>query len=54
MKHPPNTTLLERALSPVDLRAKMISAHHNRLQELVFPWRHKIEMKLKVLTGNFF
>ncbi|MGD8933316.1 MAG: universal stress protein [Gammaproteobacteria bacterium] len=51
---PPNTTLLERTLSPVDLQAKMIAEHQERLQELVSPWSHKIEMKLKVLTGILF
>jgi nucleotide-binding universal stress UspA family protein len=51
---PPDTTLFERTLSPVDLQAKMIAEHQDRLQELVSPWSHKIEMKVKVLTGILF
>ena len=51
---PPDTTLLERTLSAIDLKAKMIAAHQNRLQQLVSPWSRKIEMKLKVLTGILF
>jgi nucleotide-binding universal stress UspA family protein len=51
---PPNTTLLERTLSSIDLQAQMITAHQNRLQKLVSPWGHKIKMKLKVLTGILF
>jgi nucleotide-binding universal stress UspA family protein len=51
---PPNTTLLERALSSIDLQAQMIAAHQKRLQELVSHWSHKIEIKSKVLTGILF
>ena len=51
---PPNTTLLERTLSPIDLQDQMIRAHQNRLQELASHWSQKIEIKLKVLTGILF
>jgi nucleotide-binding universal stress UspA family protein len=50
----PNTTLYERIMSPVDLQAKMIAEHQNRLQELVSPWSQNIEIKTRVLTGILF
>lgn len=51
---PPNTTLLERTLSPVDLQAKIAMEHQKRLDELVSAWEKKIEIKSKVLTGISF
>jgi len=51
---PPNTTLLERTLSPIDLQEQMIAAHQKRLQDLVSCWSHKIEIQFKVLTGILF
>jgi nucleotide-binding universal stress UspA family protein len=51
---PPNTTLLERTLSPIDLQEQMIVAHQKRLQDLVSCWSNKIEITFKVLTGIVF
>ena len=51
---PPDTTLFERTMSPIDLQAEIIAEHQNRLQELVSPWSQKIEIKTKVLTGILF
>ena len=51
---PPDTTLFERTMSSIDLQAEIIAEHQNRLQELVSPLDHKIEIKTKVLTGILF
>ena len=51
---PPNTTLLERTLSPIDLQEQMIVAHQKRLQDLVSCWSHKIDIEFKVRTGIVF
>ena len=51
---PPNTTLFERTMSPIDLQTELIAVHQNRLQELVLPWGQKTEIKTKVLTGILF
>lgn len=51
---PPNTTLFERTLLSIDLQAEIIAEHQNRLQALVSPLGHKIEIKIKVLTGILF
>ena len=51
---PPNTTLLERTLSPVDLQEKIVMEHQKKLEEIVLPWSKKIEIKSKLLTGTLF
>lgn len=51
---PPNTTLLERTLSPVDLQEKIVIEHQKKLEEMVSPWRNKIGIKFKVLAGILF
>ena len=51
---PPNTTLFERTMSPIDLQAEMIAEHQNLIQELISPWKQNIEIKIKVLTGILF
>ena len=51
---PPNTTLLERTLSPVDLQEKIVMEHQKKLEEMVSPWSKKIEIKSKLLTGTLF
>ena len=48
---PPNTTLMERTLSPIDLQAKMIEEHQKRLQELVASLRSNIEIQTNILIG---
>ena len=51
---PPNTTLFERTLSPVDLQKKIVIEHQKKLEEMVSPWSNKIEIKSKLLTGTLF
>ena len=51
---PPNTTLFERTLSPVDLQKKIVIEHQKKLEEMVSPWSKKIEIKSKLLTGTLF
>ena len=51
---PPNTTLMERTLSPIDLQAKMIEEHQKRLQELVASLNSNIEIQTRILTGEPF
>jgi len=48
---PPNTKLLDRVLSSVDLQAKIVAEHKNRLQELVASWSRNTEIQTEVLTG---
>ncbi len=48
---PPNTKLLDRALSHDDLKTKMVEEHRQRLEELVAPWRVNIEIPIDVLSG---
>ena len=51
---PPNTKLLERVLSPVDLQAMMIEEHRQRLEEMVKLWNENVEIQIKVLSGLSF
>ena len=48
---PPNTKLLERVMSPVDLQAMMIEEHRQRLEEMVKLWNENVEIQIKVLSG---
>jgi len=48
---PPDTKLLERVLSPVDLHAKMVEEHRHGLEELIAPWRGNVDIQMKVLSG---
>ena len=51
---PANTKLLERVMSPVNLQAKMVAEHENKLEKLIAPWSTKIKIKHKVLSGISF
>ena len=48
---PPNTKLLERVMSPVDLQAMMIEEQRQRLEEMVKLWNENVEIQIKVLSG---
>ncbi|MFV9615064.1 MAG: universal stress protein [Gammaproteobacteria bacterium] len=51
---PPNTTLMERTLSPVDLQGKLVVEHQKGLQELVASLKSNIEIQTRILTGEPF
>jgi universal stress protein E len=50
----PNTTLYERTLSSADLQAQIVMEHQRRLDDLISPWKRKIEIESRVLTGITF
>jgi len=51
---PPNTTLMERVLSPVDLQAILVEEHQKRLQELVASLNNNIKIHTRILIGESF
>ncbi len=51
---PPNTTLMDRVMSPVNLQEKMVEAHRNGLRELVENLNSQLEIHTEVLTGIAF
>ena len=48
---PPDTKLLKRALSRKDLHARMVEEHRQGLEEMIAPWKSKVDVKIKVLSG---
>ena len=48
---PPNTKLMDRVMSPVNLQAKIVEAHQNGLRELVTSLSSNIEINTEVLAG---
>lgn len=50
----PNTTLMERTLSPVDLQEKLVAEHQKGLQELVASFKSNIKIQTRILTGEPF
>lgn len=48
---PPNTKLLERVLSPVDLQEKVVITYQNKLKQLIAPWEKTLEIQTQVLIG---
>ena len=51
---PANTKLLDRVLSAVNIQAKIVVEHEAKLEQLIAPWRKKIEIKSTVLSGIVF
>ncbi len=51
---PPNTTLMERTLSPVDLQGILVAEHQEKLQALVTSLNNNIEIKARILIGDPF
>jgi len=51
---PPNTTLMERTLSPVGLQEKLVAEHLKGLQELVASLNSNINIQTRILTGEPF
>ena len=49
---PPNTTIMERTLSPVDLQGTLVMEHQKGLQELVASLKSNIEIQTRILTGE--
>ena len=47
----PDPSMLERALRLEEIQAKMTTEHSEKLNELVAPWRDKIQVNTKVLVG---
>lgn len=48
---PPNTKLIDRVMSPVDLQAKIVEAHNKGLHDLVASLDSKIDINTEVLAG---
>jgi nucleotide-binding universal stress UspA family protein len=51
---PPNTKLMDRVMSPVNLQEKIVEAHRNGLRELVENLNSQLEIHTEVLAGIAF